>query len=600
VPKLSSLARPLYIETARGGVFGVLDAPAEPRPDRAAVLICSPWGWDDVASYRPRRALALQLAAAGHLTLRFDLPGTGNSAGSPRDDDLVGAWLEAVTAAANWLRAEAGAGGGLAVLGLGLGGLLALEAAARGTAIDELALWAAPPTGAAFVKEVRKFARLQAWQNGDEPAGAERLPPDWVEASGFLIAPETLTALEGLDPQPQPGSPRRALLLGRNGVEADQRLQERLRAAGVEVEAGSGRGRGWGAMVSHPERSRLPQAVISELEDWLSAGEGATAPAPGALPAPAFSTTLELKVDGQALAETPITVDSPGGGVFAIVTGPTSGAGTAPCAVFLNAGGVRNTGPNRMWVERARAWAARGITSARIDIEGIGEGGGNPDGIPPGNSFFDEKFADQVVAALAELRRRELGERFLLVGLCSGGYFAFRAALREPDVETVVLVNPWTLIWYPELEDEREARKASRALQPKWISKLVKGEVAWSKVRALLRSTAVGVGRKLRDFGRSRRERRRRRAALDAALDQLRDRQTRLVMAFADGEPLTDELAEIDFKGTLDRWPNLTLAELPGADHTLRPFGAQQALRGLLETELELALGAPEAAENRF
>lgn len=597
----------------------MLDTPAEPRHERAAVLICAPWGWDDVASYRPRRALALQLAAAGHATLRFDLPGTGNSAGSPRDDDLVGAWLEAVGAAADWLRAEAGTGGDLAVLGLGLGGLLALEAAARGTAIDELTLWAAPPTGAAFVKEVRKFARLQAWQKGDEPAATERLAPDWVEASGFLLTSGTLAALEGLNPQlPAGGALRRALLLGRNGVEADQGLQERLRGSGVEVEAGSGRGRGWGAMVSHPERARLPDAVAGEIEDWLGAGEAATAPAAAelfppseekALPhgrggtaarAPASSLELELEVDGQAVTETPVTVDSPGSDVFAILAGPASGVSTGPCAVFLNAGGVRNPGPNRMWTERARAWAARGVKSARIDIEGIGEGGGDPDGIPPGNAFFDEHFEDQVVSVLDEMRRRQLGERFFLVGLCSGGYFAFRTALGDAGVERVVLINPWTLVWYPELEDEREARKASRVLQRKWISKLVKGEVAFSKVKTALRSALLGAGRKLRDLGRSRRERRRRRGTFDSGLDQLRDRQVRLVIAFAEGEPLADELAEIDFKGRLGRWPNIALAELPGGDHTLRPVGAQRALRDLLEAELELSLGAPEAAENRF
>lgn len=600
MPKLTSLARPLYIETARGGIFGVLDAPPEPRADRAAVLICSPWGWDDVASYRPRRALALRLANAGHPTLRFDFPGTGNSAGSPRDGDLLGAWSEAVAAAAEWLRHEHG-GGGLAVLGLGLGGLLALEAAAHGTAVDELALWAAPPTGAAFVKEVRKFARLQTWQKADEPAAAEQLPDGWVEASGFLLSPETLAALEQLDPAPPAGGPlRRALLLGRNGVEADQRLQERLREAGVEVEAGSGRGRGWGAMVSHPERARLPEAAVGEVEEWLSAGEGAAAPASPAAPAPDASPELELEVDGQAVTETPIAVDSPGGGVFAIVVKPALSFPPGPCTVFLNAGGVRNPGPNRMWAERARAWAARGVTSARIDIEGIGEGGGDPDGIPPGNAFFDEKFEQQVASVLAELRRRGLAERFLLVGLCSGGYFAFRTALRDTSVEAVVLINPWTLVWYPELEDEREARKASRVLQRKWVSKLLKGEVAFSKVRAALRSALVGAGRRLRDLGRSRRQRRRRRSALDSALDQLRDRGVRLTIAFADNEPLVDELAEIDFTAALSRWPNVALADLPGGDHTLRPFGAQLAARELLDAELELALGAPEAAEDRF
>jgi alpha-beta hydrolase superfamily lysophospholipase len=612
-PRLSRLAPPFYIETGGGDVFAVLDAPAEPRPGGAAALICAPWGWDEVASYRPRRALALRLAAAGHPTVRFDLPGAGNSAGSPRDEDLLGAWLAALADVAAWTRAETGAE--VAALGFGLGGLLALEAAARGAAIDRLALWAAPLSGAAFVKEAEKFARLQAWQKDGEGA-AGGLEEGWTEASGFLLGPETAAALRGLQPAAPPaGRLRRALLLGRNGVEADQGLQERLRAAGAEVEAGPGRGRGWGAMVSHPERARLPGAAAGEIEAWLAAGDGqgvapaaagqgeaaagdsegaapsaaapASAPpdpAPGAVPT--REEELTLSVGGATVTETPIGFETPADAVLGIHVRPEAEADSGLCAVFFNAGGVRNTGPNRMWVERARAWAGRGVASVRIDLEMIGEAGGDPDGITPGNPFFDKRFAIQAEAVLAQLRERGIGERFLLVGLCSGGYFAFRTAQRAAAVEAAVLVNPWTLVWYPELEDEREARKAARVVQRRWIAKLLRGEVAWGKLTALARSMLASAGHRLRNAGRARRRRRRRRAELDAALDRLRDAGVRMTIAFSAEEPLREELADLDFAADLGRWPNLTIAELPGADHTLRPYGAQRALAELLDAEL--------------
>lgn len=467
--------------------------------------------------------------------------------------------------------------------------------AASADAFDEIALWAAPLSGAAYVREVRKFSRLQAWQKSGEPAAAAALPEGWIESSGFLLSAETLAALEDLDPQPRAGgSLRRALLLGRNGVEADARLQEKLRGAGVEVEAGEGRGRGWGAMVSHPERSRLPAVAAEEIETWLAAGEA------GAAAATAEAAELALEVDGKAVTETPLTLASAAGETFAIVARPAASAASELCVVFFNAGGVRNIGPNRMWAERSRAWAARGVTCVRIDLEGIGEGGGDPDGIPPGGAFFDEKFERQAAAALEGLAERGVGSRFLLVGLCSGGYFAFRTALGDPRVEAAVLINPWTMVWYPELEDEREARKASRVIQRKWLSKLLKGEIAWAKVRTLIRSTLVGVGRRLRELGRSRKARRGRRAEFDANLNRLRDSSTRVVLAFSADEPFWEELEDLDFAASLDRWPNLELVDLPGGDHTLRPIGAQLALREVLDSELESALGAPEAAQDRF
>jgi pimeloyl-ACP methyl ester carboxylesterase len=592
----------------------VLDAPAEPRPGRAAALICAPWGWDEVASYRPRRALALRLAAAGHPTVRFDLPGTGNSGGSPRDEDLLDAWLAAVADMAAWTRAETGAE--VAALGFGLGGLLALEAVARGAAIDQLALWAAPLSGAAFVKEVEKFARLQAWQKDGEGA-AGGLEEGWTEASGFLLGPETAAALEGLEPAAPPaGTLRRALLLGRNGVEADQGLQEALRGAGVEVEAGSGRGRGWGQMVSHPERARLPEAAAGEIETWLAAADGTVRPGavrplypsglqgPNAVgAAPHQDEHLTLTVGGATVSESPLAFEGPAAAVLGIHVRPENEVDPGLCAVFFNAGGVRNTGPNRMWVERARAWAGRGVASVRIDLEMIGEAGGDPAGIPPGNPFFDERFAVQAEAVLAQLRERGIGERFLLVGLCSGGYFAFQTAQRADAVAAAVLINPWTLVWYPELEDEREARKATRVVQRRWIAKLFKGEVAWSKLTALAKSMLADAGRRVRGIGRARRIRRHRRAELDAALDRIGDAGVPLTIAFSAGEPLGEELVDLDFAADLDRWPNVTVAELPGADHTLRPYGAQRALAELLDAELERtrsALAAPEAAQNRL
>jgi pimeloyl-ACP methyl ester carboxylesterase len=477
--------------------------------------------------------------------------------------------------------------------------------AAGADAFDEIALWASPLSGAAYVREVRKFARLQAWQKSGEPAAAEALPEGWIESSGFLLSDETLAALEGLDPQQRAGGRlRRALLLGRNGVEADARLQDRLREAGVEVEAGEGRGRGWGAMVSHPERSRLPVRAAEEIETWLAAGPedaGAGAqPEDDATASTPETTELQLEIDGNAVVETPIAIPSPEGEAFAIVAEPAGQPAAQLCAVFFNAGGVRNAGPNRMWTERARAWAARGVNSVRVDLAGLGEGGGDPDGVPPGGAFFDPRFERQAAAVIEALAQRGLGDRFLLVGLCSGGYFAFRTALADPRVEAAVLVNPWTMVWYPELEDEREARKASRVVQAKWISKLLKGEVAWAKVQKLIRSTLVGLGRKVRDLGRSRRARRGRRAELEAGLDGLRDSSTRLLLAFSDGEPFWEELEDLDFAAGLGRWPNIELVELPGGDHTLRPLGAQLALRAILDAELESALGAPEAAQDRF
>ena len=84
-------ARPLYLDLPSGPVFAVYHAPSADAAPATAVLLCPPWGWNDVTSYRARRAWAEHLADGGHPTLRFDFPGTGDSAGVPADPGRLAA-----------------------------------------------------------------------------------------------------------------------------------------------------------------------------------------------------------------------------------------------------------------------------------------------------------------------------------------------------------------------------------------------------------------------------------------------------------------------------------------------------------------------------
>src|SRR5437588_6448648 len=85
--------RPMYLSPdGCEEVFAVFHAPAADASARNAVLICPPFGWDEACSYRCRREWAEDLAAAGHPSLRFDLLGSGDSAGSPADAGRVEAW----------------------------------------------------------------------------------------------------------------------------------------------------------------------------------------------------------------------------------------------------------------------------------------------------------------------------------------------------------------------------------------------------------------------------------------------------------------------------------------------------------------------------
>ena len=177
---------------------------------------------------------ALSLSAEGHAALRIDLPGSGDSGGSPRDAGRAASWPRAVAASAAWLRERTGADRVVAI-GIGLGGLVAGQAVVEGADIDDLVLWGAPARGKALVRELRAFARLGISRTDDvdwDLATMPPLPEGSLESGGFLLAPESVAWLQGDRPRRDAAAARRAPARAAAGARGDQRRREAARCAG--------------------------------------------------------------------------------------------------------------------------------------------------------------------------------------------------------------------------------------------------------------------------------------------------------------------------------------------------------------------------------
>jgi pimeloyl-ACP methyl ester carboxylesterase len=594
-----SSAIPICIETALDNVFGLFSPAASRHPVGAPVLLCAPWGWDEVASYRSRKRWAERLAAAGHPTLRFDLPSTGNSGGQPGDPARLDSWLLALAGSAEWLR-ESTETPAISAIGLGLGGLLVREAIARGAPIRELALWGTPATGKSFVRESRAFSRLQAWSSEATADTARRFGfgEGAIEAGGFMLSAETIEALRRLAPDDAaPSALRRALLLDRDGVKVDAGMREAMSAAGVDVTVGGGGG--WGEMMSHPERSRLSLGVAAAVETWLDAGDGVGEAASAGRDVRSQAPPSQLDV-GAGVVERPWAADLPFGRAFGILAEPVGAPLGGACAVFLNAGAVRMTGPNRMWTETSRRWAERGVRTLRVDLEGIGEADGDETRFSDVGEFYIPAYEDQVSAVLDALEAEGIASRFFLLGLCAGAYWSFRAALRGSRVSTAVLLNSGALAWHPDLPGEREARKLTRVRgwRWRWWKGLLRGEIGWTRLRRMIRLMLKASRRRL---ARALRSPGSRPAAADSEFDSDFDRLqslgTRVVMAFSGDEPLHEELRADGVPERLGGWPGIELEILPGSDHTLRPIAAQVAAAELLDGILARVAPPADAGE---
>ena len=109
-----------------------------------------------------------------------------------------------------------------------------------------------------------------------------------------------------------------------------------------------------------PQESRTPAQTIAKTIDWLDAGHAGAPQAPAARRRPAH-VAMKLLYGGNPIEETPLVFDGELGGLFGVAE-PVAASERAPvCAVLLNGGALRHTGPSRAWVELARRWAARGV-----------------------------------------------------------------------------------------------------------------------------------------------------------------------------------------------------------------------------------------------
>jgi alpha-beta hydrolase superfamily lysophospholipase len=553
-----------------------------------ALVICAPFGWGEAHSYRSRRNWAIQLAASGYSTLRIDLPGTGDSGGSPRDPARLQAWTEATSVAAAWLRATSGCDR-LAAFGTGLGGLVICCSIAVNAPIDDVILWAVPSRGRTFLRELRAFAALQCGPIALRDEAARGLTEDGLIEAGFVLSAETVSALETLDVAQldfPTGRVRRALLLGRDGIEADPRLRRHLEKNGTIVSVA--RGEGYGVMMSAAQCAQVPADILTPVEAWLrdcatddaSARPVQTHRSQDTSSVPASGpAAIELVVGDSTVREMPLTIDQPFGELFGILTEPAAAHALGLSVVLLNAGPIRHTGPNRMWVEAARRWAARGVRTFRLDLEGLGDAAGECDRLTH-EQLYAPELVDQVRAALDALEARGLGSCFALAGLCSGASWSFRTALQDERVRAAFMINPHAFFWAPSVGEDRGTRRLLR--RESW-RRILAGEVPFRRIVLVAGRTLIvlaGIGRR----GHSRRH------ELDRALDQLRDSHKHVMLAFSGGEPLFEELKRDGRLDRMDRWPNLTLEVLPGREHILQTLRSQRAAHLALDRALERAL----------
>ena len=412
-----------------------LHLPTDGQARRAGVVICSPMGYEYAHSYRSLLTLADRLAQAGLPALRLDYHGSGASPGDALTPGLVEKWIENVHSGIRVM--EELTNREVSLFGLRLGATLAGVAAAR-FQVDHFVAWAPVVSGRSFVRELDAMAKI---------AGATRPEAaNYLEAGGFVLADETAEDLKAIDLTRLDYRVRGdALILERDDLPTSPALASRLSAVGVHVDILEAQG--YAEMMDEPQKTIVPDASLAVITDWLSARAPGDGDGSIATMAPARADRGSVRLDEFGREEL-VQIEGPTR-LFGVYTAPAEGTtGGHPLLVLPNSGSVHQVGPNRVYVELARALARAGIPSLRLDLRNLGD---SIQRGPEEENHPYPKTAMEDIGLAIEWAQEEPGYRRVVIGgICSGAYGAFQAGLEleNPALVGALIVNPLTFYWH--------------------------------------------------------------------------------------------------------------------------------------------------------
>jgi dienelactone hydrolase len=245
----------------------------------------------------------------------------------------------------------------------------------------------------------------------------------------------------------------------------------------------------------------------------------------------------------------------------------------APHVVLVNAGIVHRVGPNRIYVDVARALAARGFSVLRFDLSGLGDSAP----VATSASLSDAAVAD-VRLALDFLEGTRQATTFVIAGLCLGANYSFLTALADERVTGLMVLDPTV----PRTTRGRLVHLKRRAMHLPTLREVVMlRHPVWRRGLERLRQAAVpefalewGGQRAGADTPLPERH------VAQQALQRLIDRRVQLMFVFTGGvnhvynyrDQLFDLLPGIDFRR------QLRLEYMPHTDHAVSDRASRASL----------------------
>jgi len=260
------MAEDFFFGGAESPLFGVYHAPLSAADRDLGIVVCAAVGREYTKTHRALRQLALRLARLGFHVLRFDYRGCGDSSGEPVEADLV-RWAEDVSRAVEELKDRAGLAK-VGLIGLRLGGALALLSARARRDVEALVLWEPVLDGCRHLGDLK--ATNAKWQ-ADRGLPSEAVAPEGaLGILGFPMGRPLLEGLEGLDWTLDRRPARRVLLLRETADPADVSLAEQMKKHGVSFHVHTTPAERFWQDADSGTRMFVPTSSLQAVTSWLS------------------------------------------------------------------------------------------------------------------------------------------------------------------------------------------------------------------------------------------------------------------------------------------------------------------------------------------
>jgi alpha-beta hydrolase superfamily lysophospholipase len=420
--------------------------PAKTPRSGMGVVMCRAIGYESMCAYGAYTQAAEQLALAGFDVLRFDYPGTGDSTGDDSQPDRLQSWTDSIVGATQQLEKLSGCSV-FCLFGLRLGANLAAHAASQLGGVARLILWAPCATGRAFARELRAAAltRERSLDEKNGPVSGD------IESLGFMYTAQTMADLDALPGLPADGplAPR-VLILDRDDRPSAKSLLATLQSRGADTTCALAPG--YAAMMNEPRETHLDALTMAQLKDWLLSDLMGVSPDPLPLTLANADQARPRQQQFGGLRETAVSFGAVSVGaapkLFGILTEPDPGQEPPGCSdtaiLMLNVAGNYRIGPNRIYVHIARELARTGCRALRFDLAGLGDSR-HAEGFQAAHLYSKDSTPE--VRAAVDFLSAQGCKKFYLLGICSGSFVAFQAALADTRVTGQILMNSRLLEW---------------------------------------------------------------------------------------------------------------------------------------------------------